>query len=65
MPSQRFAAARGSNSDFSERGIQGLVFLVGAGAERTGRMLAKSARQRVRRDRSVLDALKDIVNDRL
>ena len=60
-----FAAARGSKRDFSERGIQGMVFPIGAGAEWAGRMVAKKARQRVRMDRSVPDALKGIVKDRL
>ena len=65
MPPQGFDAARGSKRELSERGIQGLVFAVGAGAERTGRAIAESARQRVRVDRSVPDALKDIVKERL
>ena len=65
MPPHKFDAARGSKRDFSERGIQGLVSPVGAGAERTGRMQVERARQRVRTDRSVPDALKDIVKDKL
>lgn len=60
-----FAAALGSKRDLKERGIQGLVFPIGAGAEWAGRMVAERARQRARTDRSVPDALKDIVKDRL
>ena len=56
MPPHLFAAARGSNRDFNERGIQGLVFSVRAGAEWTGKMMAESTTQNVRIDRSVPDA---------
>ena len=62
MPLHLFVAARGSKRDFSERGIQGLVLCVEVGAERAGESVAESVKQRVRTDRSVPDALKDIAN---
>ena len=63
MPPHLFVVARGSKRDFSERGTQGLVLSVGAGAERTCRKVVERTKQRVRVERSVPDALKDIVSD--
>ena len=44
MPPHRFDAARGSRREFRERGINGLVFSLEQGAERVGKMVAKSVR---------------------
>lgn len=65
VPPHLFAAARGWKRDFSWFGILGLVFPMRAGAERTGRMMAERARQSMKTDGTVPNALLDIVKDQL
>ena len=56
MPTPSHAAARGSKTDFRERGVHGWEVSEMVGAERTGAMMVERARQKERTDLSVPDA---------